>query len=195
MTTTATTTATHPHIDVRQLIGDMWRLFGDHPGLYVAGALLVFVGSVLTVGIASAPLLVGYVRLVDRVRRGEPGEAKETLDGLASFSPAFITCLIQTLAIALGATLVVLPGLVIACATAYALWFVALHDLEPLPAIGASWDLARRNAPSLLLILLLSVALNLVGALTVVGLLASLPLSLILMTLGFHQLAPARVTR
>ena len=180
---------------MRELLADAWRLFADNPGLHITSALFVLLGSVLTLGLAAAPLVVGYIRLVDRVRRGEPGEAREVLDGLAHFGAAFITGLIQTVAVLAGAVIVVLPGLVVACVTAYALWFVALQDLPPLSAIGAAWDLARRNAPSLLLILLMTVALNLVGALVVVGLLVTLPLSLLLMTVGFHHLAPAPVSR
>src|SRR5512140_3226441 len=148
------------HVDLKHLLGEAWWLFAANPPLHVASALIVLVGTLVTCGLAGPALFVGYIRLIDRARRGEPAEAKEVLDGLASFSPAFITGVAQALGVAVGSIFVVLPGLAVGCATAYALWSVALDQQAPAAALTAAVRIARHSLPSLLLLLLVALILN-----------------------------------
>ncbi|MBI5511471.1 MAG: hypothetical protein HY903_22150 [Deltaproteobacteria bacterium] len=183
------------HLDLRALAGETWHLFASRARLHLAAGLILIGLSLVSAGLLAAPLLVGYIRLIDRLRRGEDGDAREVLDGLAAFGPAVATGLVQVVAAAVGTLFVVLPGLVIMGGTAYALWFVALADLAPVDAIGAALRLAKAHVSSLLLILLLAAALNLLGAMILVGVVVSVPLSLILVTLGFYAMRPADKAR
>ena len=176
------------HIDLARLVSSSWSLFVARPGTHVLAFLVVVCGGALTLGFAAAPLLVGYLRVIDRLRRDEDAELGDVLEGLSSFAPAFLCGLITAAAIAIGAALIVLPGVVVAVVWAYGLWFVALRDKSATDALAASWGIARANTSSLVLVLLTAVALNFVGGLLVVGLLVTGPLALIFMTSGFAEL-------
>jgi len=154
----------------------------------VVAALSVALGGAITLGICLGPLLVGYLRIIDRQARGEAVELHQVLDGMASFAPAFLTWFLLTAAFVIGSALV-LPGVVVAFVWAYALWFVALRNLAPTEALRASFRLARAHVGPVLLLLLAAAALNFLGAVVVVGVLVTLPLALILLTLGFAALA------
>jgi hypothetical protein len=179
------------HIDLASIVRQSWGIFAQRPHVHLLAFLVVILGGMLTLGLAMAPLLAGYIRMVDRAAHGEPVGVGDVLDGLSTFVPAFLTGLVTVAGVAAGSALIVLPGLALAVIWAYGLWFVALEQSGVLAALGGSYRLARANVGSLLLILLVVVALNVAGSLVVVGVLASAPLSIILMTLGFAELCRA----
>ena len=179
------------HIDLMSLLSRSWALFVQRPGLHIVAFLMVTAGGLLTLGLAAPPLLVGYLRMIERMRNGESPEIGDVFEGLSSFAPAFVVGLLTILAVVVGAALIVLPGVVIAVVWSYALWFVALEDQGALEALGSSWRIARRQASSLVLVLLAAVALNFLGGLVVLGVLITGPLALIFMTHGFRELAQA----
>lgn len=181
-------TREHAHIDLPKMMARSWALFARQPGTHLVAFIIVLVGGLLTLGLASAPLLVGYLRMIERMRRDESVEIGEVLEGLSSFAPAFVAGGITAAAVAAGAALIVLPGVVVAVVWSYGLWFVALEGQGGLEALGSSWELARRQASSLVLVLLAAVALNLLGALVVVGVLITGPLAIIFLTHGFWEL-------
>jgi hypothetical protein len=176
------------HIELMSLLSASWTLFKQRPGTHILAFLIVVFGGALTLGLAAAPLLVGYLRMIDRMRRGESAEVGEVLEGLSSFTPAFVAGLITAVAIAIGSALIVLPGVVVAVVWSYGLWFVALEGQGAIDALASSWAIARRQASSLLLVLLAAVALNFLGGLVVLGVLVTGPLALIFMTHGFREL-------
>jgi hypothetical protein len=179
------------HIELTSLLSDSWTLFKQKPGTHILAFLIVVFGGVLTLGLAAAPLLVGYLRMIDRMRGGQSAELGEVLEGLSSFAPAFVAGLITAVAVAIGSALIVLPGVVVAVVWSYGLWFVALEGQGAINALASSWGLARRHASSLVLVLLATVALNFLGGLVVVGVLVTGPLGLIFMTHGFRELNQA----
>ena len=80
----------------------------------ILGFLAAIVGGVLTLGFAMAPLMVGYIRMLDRASRDETVDVSEVLDGMPTFVPAFLVALITTSAVVIGSIFVVLPGVVVA---------------------------------------------------------------------------------
>ena len=65
----------------------------------------------VTVGILFGPLLVGYIRAVDKQQRGESFAVADVFAGMESFLPAAIAALTSGVLIALASMLFVLPGL------------------------------------------------------------------------------------
>ncbi|MBI3180367.1 MAG: hypothetical protein HYZ27_11940 [Deltaproteobacteria bacterium] len=187
--TSAQTETPATDLDLMAHFKRSWSLFAERPILHVLAALVVMLGGALTLGIALGPLLVGYLRLIDRQSRGQEVALGEVLDGLTHFAPAFVTWLIVTGAVIMASALVVLPGVVVGFVWTYALWFVAIKEVKPTDALRASFQLARAHVGPLLMVMLATVALNFVGSLIVIGVLVTAPLGLILMTLSFATLA------
>ena len=174
--------------DALSLLGEAWMLFSSAPVPYLLAGGIVLLGSAMSVGILSGPLMLGLIRMAESQRRKENIEVGQVLDGLRCFGPAFLTMLLVTLACALGFVLMVLPGVVIALMSVFSLHFVALRDLPPLQAIPASWTLVRKNLSGALLIVLMSLAVNIAGGIVVLGLAFTIPFSVLLMTLSFRTL-------
>lgn len=175
-------------VDIQDLAKRAWSLFMRRPLFHVIAFLIVAVCGTLTLGLAFAALLVGYLRIIERCSLDETPRLSEIFDALRDFGPAFIAGFLFTVAVAVASLLVVLPGIVVAFVWSYALWFVALKKTPALDALRASYTLARNNVGTVLLIMLAVVALNIAGGLVAVGVLVTAPLGTILMTLGFMDL-------
>src|ERR1700744_4015100 len=59
-------------IDIVALARRAIALVAADPLVHVGAGVLLVAGSLLSLTIAAGPLLVGYIRLVERARRGEP---------------------------------------------------------------------------------------------------------------------------
>src|SRR5688572_14667338 len=176
-------------IDIQPLFARSWGLFATAPVAYVLGGLAVAVLGAATLGLLAGPLVVGFIRMVDRHTKGETIRAAMVFDGFQLFTNALLTTLLVILGVVLALALVVLPGVIVGFFCSFALYFVALRGQSPTGAISASFDLTKRNVGSVLLVLVAFVALNFLGCLVVIGALVTLPLSLILMTVSFNELA------
>jgi uncharacterized membrane protein len=188
MNDTGSGAETNGHLDIRDLMQRAWTAFRTQPVAHILGFLIVAVGGALTLGLAAAPLLVGYLRMVDRAAAGEEVRLQEVLDGLASFGPAFLVGLILAAGVAIASAVVVLPGLVVGFVLGWALWYIALERRGPIESLQASWYLVRGNAGSLLLLALATIAINFVGLLVVIGWVVTMPFALIMATLAFRDL-------
>ncbi|MEE8408697.1 MAG: hypothetical protein V3T05_03750 [Myxococcota bacterium] len=175
-------------VDIQDLAKRAWSLFLRRPVFHVLAFLIVATCGTLTLGLAFAPLFVGYVRIIDRCNRDEEVELGEIFEGLRNFGAAFLVGFLFAVTVAVASLLVVLPGIIVAFVWSYALWFVALERKSPPEALRASYTLARDNVGTLLLVMLPVVALNIAGSLLVLGVLVTAPLGTILMTLGFLDL-------
>lgn len=181
--------STAPKIDVQALLKQAWELFLAAPVQHVLAFLVLCVGGGITLGLAAGPLLVGYLRLVDKQTKGESFSVGNILDGLNDFAPALVAWIVLTGGVILGTMFIVLPGAIVLFVWSYCLWFVAIKNQSATEALRSSWNLVKTDPGSVLLILVVVVGMNFIGGLCVVGVLVTAPISLIFMTLGFNRIA------
>ncbi len=175
-------------LDIRALLGEAWALFRAQPTTYLLAALILIGAGALSLGVLLAPLLVGFIRMTEAHRRGETIEPGRILDGLPALGPALLTGLMIGVSVTLGTIALIIPGVVIGVMWSFALHFVALRDASAIEALRASWALGRRQIGSVLLVLLTALALTSIGSVVIVGVVVAMPVSLILLTLSFHEL-------
>lgn len=80
------------------------------------GYLLIGVGTLLTLGICTPVLVVGYVRFHQRKLRGEPAEIGDLLSGFSDFGQSLGMGIVLAVLISLGYLLCILPGVYLAVA-------------------------------------------------------------------------------
>jgi len=186
---TDSSSQSHTHLELSALFSKAWDVFRRQPDTLILGFLAAIVGGVLTLGFAMAPLMVGYIRMLDRASRDETVDVSEVLDGMPTFVPAFLVALITTSAVVIGSIFVVLPGVVVAVVWCFALWFVALAEQAAWPSLRSSWSLVRHNLGNVLLLLLAIALANFIGSLLIVGILVTGPITLLVTTLAFRELS------
>lgn len=180
-----------PTVDLVAVAREALRTVMADPLVFVGAGVLLWAGSFLTASILTGPLLVGFVRLTERHRAGKPIDFVHLGLGFKNASAPILGWLVYVLAVALWLAVFVLPGLFVGIAWMFAFWFMACDDVLASDGLKRSWKLFA-NAPGTCVIIALTVILtNLIGSLTIVGILLSVPVSLVFMTLCFHGLTQA----
>lgn len=175
-------------VDIGGLFKRSWTLFTAKPLEHIVAALIVMVLGSVTFGVLLGPLAVGHIRMVEKQTRGEQPRIEDVFSGFNSFGAAFLAGIIIAIGVTIGMLLLVVPGLFVAAAWSFALWFVALKDSSATDALGASWNLLKTQAGSVLVVLVLMGVANAVAGSIVFGVLLSAPLSLIFCTLAFQDM-------
>jgi uncharacterized membrane protein len=175
-------------LDVVALFKRSWALFLSKPLEHLVASLLVLVLSVVSLGVLLGPLSVGQIRMIEKQQRGEEPRIDDVFTGFSSFGPAFLTTLVLFIAMTIGALLFVLPGLFVGVAWGFALWFVALEGASATEALAGSWQLLRRQTASVLVVLVIMGALNVIASSVVLATLLSAPFTMIFGTLAFQEL-------
>jgi len=176
-------------VDIGDLFKRSWALFAAKPVEHIVAALIVMVLGTVTLGVLLGPLAIGHIRMVDKQTRGEDPRIEDVFSGLDRFAAALIAGVIFLVAVTIGSLLLVLPGLFVIAAWSFALWFIALKQTSGVEALGASWNLLKTQAGSVLVVLVLMAVVNAVAGSIVLATILSAPLSLIFATLAFQDMS------
>lgn len=175
-------------VDIGGLFKRSWTLFAAKPLEHIVASLIVMVLGTVTLGVLLGPLAVGHIRMVEKQTHGEQPRIEDVFSGFDRFGAALLAGIIFAIAVMVGMFLLVVPGLFVVAAWSYAFWFIALKGSSATDALGASWNLLKTQAGSVLVVLVLIAVVNAVAGSIVFATLLSAPLSLIFCTLAFQDM-------
>jgi len=84
-----------------------------HPLEHILAVVLVGAVGGVSAGVLSGPMVVGYMRMIERQERGEKVEFTDVFKGFDDFVPALLAVLLSSLIVSVGFMLCFLPGLLI----------------------------------------------------------------------------------
>jgi hypothetical protein len=183
-----------PDVDIVALGRRAVSLVLADPLVHIGAGVLLVAGSLISLTILTAPLLIGYIRLVRRALAGEPIDFQHLSLGFDRPTAAILAWLVYALGVLILMVAFVLPGVLLAIACMFAFWYLALTDDLAAQSLKNALALTRRAPGVVLVVALVAVLVNLVGLLTFVGGLITVPLTLTFLTLCFRALEP-RSTR
>ncbi len=129
-----------------------------------------------------------YRGALDEVDGRKPGFAN--FFQLPNIGQILLTSLIVGVLTGVGTFLFIIPGLIIAFLSYFAMPFVVDRQVPAIDGIKASWSLISKNVGPLLLLALAVIGINILGAiLLLVGLLVTLPISVIAATYAYRKLS------
>lgn len=166
-----------------------WELFRKDPVAHVLAMLVVSVLSVLSLGIALGPLLVGYLGMVQRSSRGEQVSFDQVFSGFSQFVPALVLGLLIGVGVCIGSLLLVLPGVAFAVFTCLAFPALAYAGLGPVEAIKHSFALVRDNLVNVVAMLIVAGILQSIGGAVLFGLILTGPLSMIALAVTYERIS------
>ncbi len=173
---------------VQNSLGEAWNLFTNDFVLYVLAGLLMIIVSVVTLGVLSGPMTVGFIKLVEKRRRGEEAGPTDVFDGFSQFGASLIASILIGFGVFIGLLLLVLPGLLFALAMAFAFHAIAIDNEDALGAMSRSWAVIKGNFALAAIFLVIVLVLSGIGGAVVFGTLLTMPFSLVLMTVAYHAL-------
>jgi uncharacterized membrane protein len=174
---------------LQDAFSESWRAFKADAALYVLGCLLAMLVSAVSLTILLGPMTVGFIKLVQRRRRGEQAHARDVLDGLSTLGAPVRAWLLVVLAMALGGVLLVLPGLLVMVVTCFAFHELAYRQRYAVDAIRESCKLVIGNFLHVLLLLIAIGLLNAVSHIVPIAPLLTAPFSAVLVTVAYEKLS------
>jgi hypothetical protein len=133
---------------------------------------------------------VGFIDLVRRAGRGEPIQVDQVFAGFQRLWPSLIATLLVAVAACVGFLLLVVPGLLVIFFTTFALHVITYDDSTAVDALRRSFAIAKERFLHVLVLLILVSMMQSLGSSIVLGVLFTMPFSLIAITVAYERLAP-----
>jgi uncharacterized membrane protein len=171
------------------LLRATWEVFQKHALVFVIGAIVVTFLSAFTLGLLAGPLFVGFIDLVRRAHRGEAVQVGEVFSRFDSFGSSVVATFLIAICVAIGCSLLLVPGLLVALFSGFTLHAIAYERLSAVDAIKRSVQIVREHFLSVVVVFLLVSVVQTLGGSVVLGVLLTLPLGLIAITLTYERMA------
>jgi len=174
---------------VSQVLSESWDLFKNDFVLYVVASLLLVAVTIVSLGLFSGPMTVGFIRLVERRRRGDEAGPTDIFDGFSQLGASLIAAILIGVGVFIGLLLLVVPGLVFGFAMAFAFQAIAIEGETATGAMSRSYEVVRNNIALSIVFVVILLVLSSLGGLVVFGNLLTMPFCMIMMTLAYHRLS------
>lgn len=166
-----------------------FAVFKRNPLTHIISTLLVsFVGGA-TMGVLTGPMMVGYMRMIEKEVQGGKAEVGEIFQGFDDFVPALVAILISGLVASIGFFFCFLPGLLVVALIPTSVYLVACGEKDGTEAFKKAWVVVKENLLSACLCMLVLSFVGSVGSLLCgVGILLTMPIAMIGMQVMAKQL-------
>lgn len=177
-----------PEKDIGDILKKSWEVFMKDPATHIIANLLFLLGSVFSLGILAAPLMVGYIRLIRDLMAGRQVSATDIFSGLSTTITSLITMIIIGIAITIGLFLLVLPGIAVGFLVAFAFHFIAYKDSGIMDSMSESFNLVKDNFVLVLIVIIIVAVINMIGSSVFIGSLLTVPFGMIMMNITYERL-------
>ena len=156
------------------------------PVTHIVASLLIGIVGGVSFGLLTGPMMVGYMRMIQREEAGTKAEIADVFKGFDDFVPALLAVLVSSIIVGIGFMLCVLPGLLIMALVPTAAYLVAVGEKDGINAIQRAWAVVKANLLSAFLCSLVLVIVGSVGGLLCgIGMILTLPIAFI----GMYHMA------
>jgi uncharacterized membrane protein len=181
-------------IDISAMVSESIDLYKENFGLICVASLVAFVLGAFTCGILLGPLMAGLTLIILRVaRKEEPKpEVGQVFKGFDFFLQSFLLTLVIGL-IYVAASFVPFVGglasILLAPLVMFAMCLLVDKKMEFWPAILASYEKAKNDYLSLLVLALLASLMSGIGAILCgIGVFLTLPFSVVVSVVAYRHL-------
>ena len=179
-------------MELEKLLKDSWEIFQKNLVVYIIGAVIAIIGSIIV--ITAAPLYYGLTYMASKGARGETVEINDVFAGFKpdKFIQSWILFLALGIPIFIGFLLLILPGIILSIAFGilflYALPLMVLKNASAIDALKESLEIAKTNLPDTIVLVIVFMVLNAIGSAVWVGTFLTMPFSLILLILALPMI-------
>jgi uncharacterized membrane protein len=156
--------------------------FGDSP----IAALVSLAFTVLTLF-----LEIGFLKIVLKLVDGHKAEIQELWAYPQYLLRMIGATLVYAIIVTVGLILLIVPGIYLAIRLQFYSYYIVDKNTGAIDSLRMSWKLTEGNMINIFLFMLILLGLNILGALALlVGLLVTVPVSFIAVTLLYRKLQP-----
>ncbi len=181
-------------IDIGATISEAIDLYKTNFGLIFVAMLLAIVLSGFTCGILAGPMMAGLTMIILRVARKEDPkpEIGDVFKGFDFFLQAFLMVIVIGAAFAVASMVPFIgavASILLSPLVLFAMCVLVDKKLEFWPAIQASYEKAKEDYVSLLVLCLLASLMSAVGAILCgIGVILTMPFSVVVSVVAYRRL-------
>lgn len=186
--------ASTPQFSPVDMIKDSWTPVTANAGPLIGGVVIAMVVSVaanmIPFGglVVQGPLQYGLFVVALSASRGKVADFSDVFSGFQNFVPAFVAGLLIGLFTVIGMICCIIPGIIVSMLYAPTYLYMIEEKLDFWPAMERSRVVVWNNIGQWLLLFILLVVLNLVGAIPCgLGLFLTIPMTLVVITRAFEM--------
>jgi uncharacterized membrane protein len=156
------------------------------PVTHIVTSLLIGIVGGVTAGLLTGPMIVGYMRMIQREDEGGKAEIADVFKGFDDFVPALLAVLMSSILVGIGFMLCVIPGLLIMALVPTAAYLVAVGEKDGINAIKRAFDAVKANlVGAFFCALILGFVGSIGGLLCGIGMVLTMPIAFI----GMYHMA------
>ncbi|MFQ6088261.1 MAG: hypothetical protein ACE5K0_05095 [Candidatus Methanofastidiosia archaeon] len=177
-------------MEIGKYIGEAWELTKDNLVTFVVAFLIIAVAGDIVPIILSAPLTVGFYIIASKAKKGE-ADLGDLAKGFDVFGSAVLAQLIIAILIVVGLIFCIIPGLVFALWYMYTLVVIAEKKVGFQEAMRESKEIVSKEFFDHVIFVIVLLFINFIGfLLCLVGLLVTVPLSMVALVMAYQDLKP-----
>lgn len=172
--------------DIGRCIAAGFSGLKKNPVTHIVTSLLVGVVGGASAGLLTGPMMVGYMRMIQKEEAGNKPEIADVFKGFDDFVPALLAVLLSSIVVSIGFFLCIIPGLLIMALVPTAAYLVAMGEKDGIEAIKRAFEAVKANLLSAMLcIIVLSIVGSLGSIVCGIGVIVTLPIAFI----GMYHMA------
>ncbi|GMT42415.1 MAG: hypothetical protein IEMM0002_0826 [bacterium] len=182
-------------VDIVGWYEESWRIFKNSWHVYVLCALVFIVvnmmAQIVPFGglVVGGPMMAGLYLVVSDLYSGKEFDLGRLFGGFAYFLPTFLAYIITTIFTTIGLFMLIIPGVIVASWYLFTYLFILDRDMDFWSAMEASRKIAFEDIVGFALFFLTMGVINIIGIIALfVGLLVTIPISLIVVFVAYGQL-------
>lgn len=156
------------------------------PVTHIVSSLLVGIVGGVSAGLLTGPMVVGYMRMIQREEAGTKAEIADVFKGFDDLVPALLAVLVSSIVVSIGFLFCIIPGLLILALVPTAVYLVAMGEKDGIQAIKRAFEAIKAH---LLGAMLCVVVLGIIGSIGSVfcgiGIVVTMPIAFI----GMYHMA------
>ena len=126
-------------VDLGKCFSEAWELYKSNLGILILSSLVAGLVGLVTCGILSAPLAIGVLWIIDRIRRNDPEKpsAGDVFKGMSKFGQAFLCFIIFVVVFSIAGAVPIIGQIVSFVASPlimFAFLYIAFEDMDALGA-------------------------------------------------------------
>ncbi len=178
---------------IKDIFKKAYDIFANHFVALIIGTLIAIIGMIFVITIP--PLIFGlYIMCVELVK-GNKVEWNTVFQGFNYFFVSWGIFILAILAVAVGLALLVIPGILLMILLQYVIAVELLEKKGVIASLKRSYQIGKDNFTFSIVFFILMAVLNSLGSLTKIGILITLPFTLICTVIATQKIsgkAPAK---
>jgi hypothetical protein len=171
-------------------VSEAWEIVkSDLPMFALLALIVAAIGSCVPIILQGAMAVGFHIAIIKKMRTGRPLDLADCFKGFDFLVPALVAALLISIFVTLGTLACIIPGLIVHAMYQFTYLLILDKRLDFWPAMQASLDLVKTDFTGFVVFALALLGLNIAGALMCfVGLLITIPISVVAVTLAYRDL-------